>query len=129
MEGLRATALRYNHSEESKMTVEATIAVNLDRAAIEAFCRKWRIRELALFGSVLTDEFRPDSDIDFLATFQDEKPDWGPWMGKWHDMQEELQAIVGREVDLVDRKSVERSDNYIRRRHILKNQRTIYVAR
>jgi predicted nucleotidyltransferase len=104
-------------------------AIPVDQPAITRFCEKWRIKELALFGSVLTDEFRPDSDIDFLVSFDDPQPDWGPWMGRWQDMHEELELIVGRKVDLVEKRSVERSKNYIKRRHILEHQQTIYVAR
>ncbi len=111
------------------MTIEAHIAIEIDRTAIEAFCRKWQISELSLFGSVLRHEFRPDSDVDFLVTFQEPQPGWGPWMSRWFEMEEELRAIVGRKIDLVEKKAVERNENYIRRRHILENQRTIYVAR
>jgi predicted nucleotidyltransferase len=108
------------------MSLEAPIAVDLDRKAIEAYCRKWRITELSLFGSVIRPaEFRDDSDVDFLVTFDDG--------ARWTlfdlvEMEEELQTIVGREVDLVEKVAVERSPNYIRRRHILENQRTFYVA-
>ena len=109
------------------MSVEAPIAVDLNRKAIEAFCVKWQITELSLFGSVLRpDEFRDDSDIDVLVTFED--------VARWTlfelvEMQDELKAVVGRDVDLVEKIAVERSPNYIRRRHILENQRTFYVAR
>lgn len=109
------------------MSVEAPIAVDLDRKAIEAFCAKWRITELSLFGSVLRPgEFRDDSDVDVLVTFDD--------AARWTlfelvEMQDELKAVVGRDVDLVEKIAVERSPNYIRRRHILENQRTFYVAR
>ncbi len=109
------------------MSVEAAIALDLDRTAIEAFCRKWRITELSLFGSVLRpDEFRDDSDVDVLVTF-DEDAAWT--LFDLVEMQDELKAIVGRDVDLVEKIAVERSPNYIRRRHILENQRTFYVAR
>jgi predicted nucleotidyltransferase len=111
------------------MSVQPDIAIEINGAAIEAFCRKWRIREFALFGSVLTDEFRPDSDVDVLVTFDEPQPDWGPWMSRWIEMEEELQSIIGRKVDVVEKKAVERSENYIRRRHILEHQRSIYVAR
>ena len=110
------------------MTTQPYIATELDRELIAAFCRKWRIKELALFGSVLTDNFREDSDIDFLVTFEDPQPDWGPWGSRWSEMKEELQSIVGREVDVAEKRLVEASENYIRRRHILSKQRTIYVA-
>lgn len=111
------------------MTAEPYVAIEIDPAAIEAFCRKWSIEELALFGSVLTNEFSADSDVDFPATFLEPQPDWGPWMGRWREMEDELSAIVGRKVDLVEKKAVLQSENYIRRRHILNHQRTLYVAR
>jgi len=92
---------------------------------IEAFCRKWKIKELALFGSVLRDDFRPDSDVDFLVTFE-EDAHWS--LFDKIDMQDELKEILGREVDLVERRAVERSENYIRRRHILQSLEPVYVA-
>ena len=111
------------------MSVQPHADLYLDPSAIKAFCQKWRIKELALFGSVLTGEFRSDSDVDFLVSFDGAEPDWGPWMGRWQEMAQELESIVGRKVDLVEKKGVERSKNYIKRRHILEHQRTIYVAR
>jgi hypothetical protein len=108
------------------MSVEAPIALDLDRKAIETYCRKWRITELSLFGSVLRPgEFRDDSDVDVLVTFEA--------AARWTlfdlvEMQDELKAIVGRDVDVVEKIAVERSPNYIRRRRILENQRTCYVA-
>lgn len=108
------------------MSVEAPIALDLDREAIEAYCRKWRITVLSLFGSVLRPAgFREDSDVDVLVTFE-EAARWT--LFDLFRMQDELKTIVGREVDLVEKVAVERSPNYIRRRHILENQRTFYVA-
>jgi predicted nucleotidyltransferase len=113
--------------EGAVMTIEAPIALDLDRKAIETFCGKWRITELSLFGSVLRPgEFRDDSDVDVLVTFDD--------AARWTlfdlvTMGDELKSIVGRNVDLVEKIAVERSPNYIRRRNILENQRTFYVAR
>jgi predicted nucleotidyltransferase len=63
-------------------------------------------QEFALFGSVLTDEFRADSDVDVLITFEDPKPDLGPWGGAWETMREDLQTLFGRRVDLVEKKLV-----------------------
>ncbi len=93
--------------------------------AIAAFCRKWRITEVALFGSVLREDFRPDSDIDVLVTFAED--------ARWSlfdivHMEDELQALVGREVDLIDRASVQESKNWIRRRAILGSAQTVYVS-
>ncbi len=103
--------------------IKSKLEIPLDK--IEAFCRKWKIKELALFGSVLRDDFRPDSDVDFLVTFV-EGAHWSFY--DMVDMQDELKEILGREVDLVERRAVERSENYIRRRHILQSLEPVYVA-
>ncbi len=72
------------------------------------------------------DDFRDDSDVDVLVTFDDAAP-WTSF--DLVEMGDELKEIVGRDVDLVEKVAVERSPNYIRRRHILESQRTFYVAR
>lgn len=92
---------------------------------ITDFCKRWSIVELALFGSVLRDDFRPDSDIDLLVTFA---PGIRLTLEDYLEMEEELQAIFGRKVDLVERQWVEQSENYIRRKHILNSAQVIYVA-
>lgn len=95
------------------------------RHEIETFCKRWKIRELALFGSALRDDFRPDSDLDFLVSFS---PDvaWG--LLDHVAMERELAEIVGRPVDLVSRKAVERSHNWIRRKAILDSAWILYAA-
>ncbi len=85
--------------------------VEIPKEKIADFCRKWKITELSLFGSVLRDDFRPDSDIDVLVTFSCDA-DWS--LIDHMAMEEELSAIFGRRVDLVSRKAIERSANYIR---------------
>ena len=92
---------------------------------IEDFCRRWKIKEFALFGSVLREDFRPDSDVDVLVTFAGDS-DWS-FFDLLH-MQAKLKEILGREVDLIERQAVERSENYIRRRHILQSLEPVYVA-
>jgi predicted nucleotidyltransferase/uncharacterized protein with HEPN domain len=92
---------------------------------VAAFCRKWQIAALHLYGSVLRDDFRPDSDVDVLVTFAPEVH-WS--FGKHMDMEEELGGILGRKVDLVPRDSVEKSENYIRRRRILSTLSPLYPA-
>lgn len=97
--------------------------VPLDLARIAEFCRRWQVRELALFGSVLRDDFRPDaSDVDVLFRFLP-----GAHVGAWDslDMYEEIQAIFGRKVDLVEARLVR---NPFRRRAIFDAARTIYAA-
>ncbi|HLA80236.1 MAG TPA: nucleotidyltransferase family protein [Thermoleophilia bacterium] len=99
--------------------------LEISRDKIAEFCRRWKITELALFGSVLRDDFRPDSDIDVLVTFA---PDSTRRFYDVIDMKEELESMLGRKVDLVERRLVESSENYIRRKHILGHIETIYVA-
>jgi len=97
----------------------------LPQEALSLFCRQWKIRELALFGSVLREDFGPQSDIDVLVTFE---PD-ADWSLLDHvRAQQELEALLGREVDLVSRRAIERSVNWIRRKAILETAETIYAA-
>jgi len=93
--------------------------------AIADFCRRWQITELALFGSVLRDDFRPDSDIDVLVTFD---PDSHWSLFDFVRMQRELTAIFGRDVDLVERDAVIEGHNAMRRKAILDSAQVIYVA-
>jgi uncharacterized protein len=103
-----------------------SVHVPIDHDKITEFCRRWKITEFALFGSVLRDDFRPDSDVDILATFASDA-DWS--LFDHVDMEEELSAILGRKVDIVSRRAIERSDNWIRREAILSTAEPIYVAR
>ena len=105
------------------MSGKIQIMVPKDR--ITAFCQKWKITELALFGSVLREDFRPDSDVDVLVTFSPDS-DWG--VDHLLDMKEELEALFGRVVDLVEKRLVEESRNYIRRKHILSHMEAVYAA-
>jgi predicted nucleotidyltransferase len=100
--------------------------IPLDREKIAEFCQRWKITEFALFGSVLRDDFRQDSDVDVLATFAPDA-DWS--LFDHIEMQEELSSLLGRKVDLVSRWAIERSDNWIRRKAILNTAEPIYVAR
>ena len=96
--------------------------VQVPQDRIEAFCRKWKIREFALFGSVLRDDFRPDSDVDVLVTFD---PDADHSFGDWLDMQDELAEMFGRKVDMVRKELIE---NRFIRRHIMNNHQILYAA-
>jgi hypothetical protein len=90
---------------------------------IAEFCRRWKIREMAVFGSVLRADFDAKSDIDVIVTFDDD----AEWSLLDHiRMQQELQAILQRDVDLVTRRAVERSQNWIRRKEILSTAYVIY---
>lgn len=99
------------------------LAIELDHNALERYCAKWKIRELAVFGSAARGDFRPDSDVDVLATFADDAR-WSLW-----DViaaEEELAQIFGRPVDLVERSTVEQSENWIRKNSILNTARVVY---
>lgn len=93
---------------------------------IADFCRCWRIIEFALFGSVLRDDFQPDSDIDVLATFAP-NAEWG--LFDHVQMEQELASLFGREVNVVSRQAVVQSQNWIRRREILRTAQVVYAPR
>jgi predicted nucleotidyltransferase len=103
-------------------TITANIALPMD--AIRDFCAKWGIVEFALFGSVLREDFNDESDIDVLVQFRD---DARITLFDLVTMGDELEAIFGREVDLLDRKGVEQSPNYLRRKIILNSAKVIYA--
>lgn len=99
--------------------------IPIDRERVARFCQKWKIRELSLYGSVLRSDFGPQSDIDVLVVFA---PGGGITFGNYVIMTNELTDILGRPVDLVEREAIEKSPNYIRRRHILDSLEAVYVA-
>ena len=100
--------------------------LQIDEERISDFCRRWKVSELAFFGSVLRDDFGPESDVDVLVSF-DPEAHWG--MFDVMAMEEELSETLGRNVDLVSRRAIERSPNWIRRKAILTGAETIYVQR
>jgi len=100
--------------------------ISIDHEKIAAFCQKWKITEFSLFGSVLREDFGPDSDVDVLVTFADD--------ARWSlfdivHMEDELKEIFGRNVDMAERKAIEHSENYIVRRGILSSARAVYAPR
>ena len=101
--------------------LETGAGISSNRLA--AFCERWQVRELALFGSVLRDDFGPDSDIDVLVSFEE---------GSRHTlfdmdrMEAELKEEFGRNVDLVSRRGIEASSNHLRREAILESAKVIY---
>ena len=93
-----------------------SLAIDIDREKIAAFCRKWRITEFSLFGSVLRDDFRPDSDVDVMVSFT---PEAGWSLLDLARMEQELETLFDRPVDLVERSGIERSRNPFRKRSVL----------
>lgn len=97
------------------------------RADIAALCRRYHVRKLEVFGSAACGaDFDPaSSDADFLVEFG---PDADPGLKDFLDMKEALEDVLGRRVDLIERITIEKSRNYIRRRNILAQTELIYVA-
>jgi len=102
-----------------------TQRIPFDRGAVAEYCHRWKIKELSFFGSVLRKDFRQDSDVDVLVSFE-ASADWGLFDHAM--MQDELSQLLGRRVDLLTRRAVERSSNPIRRDAILKSAEVVHVA-
>lgn len=101
-----------------------TANIDLPRDEVAAFCKRWQVVELALFGSALREDFGPGSDIDLLAQFD---PEARHTLLDLAEMQDELSKAFGRRVDLIERSAVEASRNYLRRKAILGSAETIYA--
>lgn len=99
--------------------------IDIPRDEIASFCKRWQVTELSLFGSVLRDDFGPESDVDVLARFEEEARHT---LFDLDQMEEELSRMLGRQVDLIERAAVEQSRNYIRRKAILQSTERIYPA-
>lgn len=99
-----------------------SVAIALPHEAIAQFCQRWKIQEFYRFGSVLRDNFRPDSDIDVMVQFA---PD-ARWGFEIVDMKQELEEVFGRKVDFMTKKSIKKSENWIRRREILGTAKLIH---
>jgi uncharacterized protein len=93
---------------------------------IEEFCDRWQIAEFALFGSVLRDDFRSNSDIDVMVQFHSEAH---LTLFDLAEMENELKVIFQRDIDLVTRKDITASRNHLRRNAILSSAQVIYAKR
>ncbi len=98
------------------------LQIDIPMEKIQDFCRRWRITEFSLFGSVLRDDFGPDSDVDVLVDFEPDVP-WS--LFEWVDMIEELKGIVGREVEVVDKTAIRKKK---KRKNILSSHEVVYAA-
>jgi len=102
----------------ARMSLQVQINLNV----LADFCRKWRVRELSIFGSALRDDFRPDSYLDFLVSFE---PEAHLDIDILIAMKEELEARFGRPVDLVEKEALR---NPWRKYEILRTREVLYAA-
>ena len=100
-------------------------ALRVPEPELAAFCSRWGVARLEVFGSALGPAFRPDSDVDLLVS-----PGEGVLWSLFDEvrMRDELSGLFGRPVDLVVRSAVERSSNWIRKAEILGSATPIYAA-
>jgi uncharacterized protein len=94
-------------------------------STLAEFCHRWHITEMALFGSMLRDDFKPESDIDLLVSFD---PNFRRGLAETIEIQDQIQQLLGREVDLIIKKYLERSENKVRRDRIINSAQVIYAA-
>ncbi|MBN1393213.1 MAG: nucleotidyltransferase family protein [Sedimentisphaerales bacterium] len=99
--------------------------LGIEAIKIGDFCRRWKINKLAIFGSALREELRPESDIDLLVTFGGDA-NWT--MFDHFKMEDELTHLFGREVDLINIRAIEENPNPIIQSEILDSARQIYAA-
>jgi uncharacterized protein len=100
--------------------------LGLSNQEIVNLCHQWGITKMALFGSILRDDFRADSDIDLLITFA---PNARQGLLTLAKIKHELESRLNRSIDLVPEASIQMSDNWIRQREILNSAQTIYEQR
>ena len=99
--------------------------ISLSQKEIVEFCQKWKVEELYLFGSILRDDFGVNSDVDVMVQFAAD----ARWGFEIVEMKQELEQRFKRKVDLLTKKSIEESDNWIRKPEILGTAKLIYVKR
>ena len=104
--------------------IEQRLGISIDK--MSEFCQTWGITEMALFGSVLREDFKPDSDIDFLITFSPNVPQGLLTLAK---IKNKLESMLNRQVDIALKESIQTSNNWIIQREILRTAKMIYEQR
>ena len=95
---------------------------NIPKEKLVEFCRRWKVIEMGFFGSILRDDFSKESDVDILVSFE---PQSSWTLFDLVDMQDELEGLLGRKVDLVEREAIK---NPFRRKEILRTLEMVYAA-
>lgn len=99
--------------------------ISVNQEEIRAFCRRWKVSELAFFGSVLRHDFKADSDVDVMVSFS---PEAAPTLFDMVHMQRELSQILGHDVDLVSRRGIEAGRNHLRKHEVLSSAEAVYES-
>jgi len=121
----KPTSPLWKHSSQNKSDIVVRqLPIHIPRDAVESLCKRWQIAELSFFGSILRDDFRSDSDVDVLVEFFPDAS-WG--LLDVSRLAEELSHILKRSVDLVNKRAVQNSKNWIRKQAIL-NSAVLYYA-
>ena len=107
------------------MAIDVRSRLNISDEVLAEFCRKWKIARLELFGSALREDFTDQSDVDLLVTFTPEA-EWT--FDETLVMESEASRLLGRFVDMPERRLIEKMENWIRRKNILSSARVIYQA-
>lgn len=102
------------------------VKIRMPKTKIAEFCKRWNVSEFAIFGSALTKDFRPDSDIDIMVDFPTQAK---VTLYDMTQMQDELKKIFKRDVDLISKRGVKNSRNYLRKKAILESAQVIHVTR
>ena len=110
----------------SNLTPRIQSRLGLSSNDISIFCQRWGISAMALFGSILRDDFTEESDIDILLTFE---PNVRQGLLTLAKIKHKLEEQLHRPVDITIKESIETSENWIRRREILTTAQTIYEQR
>lgn len=111
-------------TNQNSFLIQQRLGISLQQ--IEEICMTWKIIELALFGSILRSDFTSDSDIDILVTFADDAQ-WG--LLDFVRLNQQLETYFNRSVDLLTKRSIENSKNWLRKQEILQTAEVIYAAR
>ena len=101
----------------------ATVQLSIPRKELFAFCKRWKVTQLSLFGSAVRNDFSPESDIDALISFSSQS-EWG--LFDHIQMKQELKELFGRDVDLITQRALEQSHNELLRAEILESAQVIY---
>ncbi len=116
------SSIKFKPSSNRKL-IEQRIGISNPK--LTEFCQKWHIKELAVFGSMLRNDFRIDSDLDFVASFTSEQ-DWGFFLVNYLAMETELSQLTGRKVDILDKKALETHNNWLFKKRVIESAELIY---